>query len=370
MKSIRLASALAASLLALTACDAATSEDGSDAGTADAQAETSGGTDASRAVAAQSANFQTGEASPDDADGCEAHPAVTRYPGTVLAWCETENYREFRIPLAGVTGYRAIGEWEDTAGRVTRNFFVYEGQEREHSEVYLNYLEALKAAGFEILGEGLFPASNVKGEIGGRNWQGVYFDANQWKNGGVVNTLKAGTSSSGGSAAVIGKKDRAEGSIYVVVNVEQHSSDEIGVLVDVVEAQAAETGLIVANADAMGKDLEEYGRTVIEGLQFDTDKTTLKPASKPALDEAAKLIKSMNGKSFYVVGHTDADGTYDYNTRLSRGRAAEVRKALVEDYGIAESRLQAVGVGPVSPVFTNARDAGKTKNRRVELVEK
>ena len=47
-----------------------------------------------------------------------------------------------------------------------------------------------------------------------------------------------------------------------------------------------------------------------------------------------------------------------------------VVNALVADYGVETDRLQPVGVGPVSPVFTNASDGGKEKNRRVELVEK
>jgi len=361
-----------AALLLLAGCEEAAFGDGegAEAGSTELQPEQAvqdGGEGAGGASAEP--KFVAGEASPDDADGCESHPAVSRYPGTVLAWCETENYREFRVPLDKVTGYRQIGEWEDTAGRLTRNFFRYEGEDRTHGEVYLNYLEALKAAGFEILGNGLFPTRNVKGDIGGRNWQGIYYTTNKWGKGGGVNTLAAGTSSSGGSGSVVARKRRADGPMYVVVNIEQHSKDEIGVLVDVLEAKEAETGLVVANADAMGKDLEEYGRTVIEGLMFDTDKTTLKPESKPALDETAKLLKSMSGKSFYVVGHTDAEGTYDYNMRLSSGRAATVRRVLVEDYGIAEGRLKAVGVGPVSPVFTNSSDTGKSKNRRVELVE-
>lgn len=310
-----------------------------------------------------------GEPSPLDADGCEDHPALSRYPDTVLAWCATENYRPFKIPLGPVTGYRTIGEWKETAGRVTRNFYRYEGKDRTHSEIYLNYLKALKQAGFEILGEGLFPEHNTKGEIGGRSWQGVYHSENPWQGHGAVSTLVAGTSSSGGSAALVARKERVDGPMWIVVTIEQHSKDEIGVLVDVVEAKEAETGLVVANAEAMGKDLEEYGRTVIEGLMFDHDQATLNPESKPALTEAAKLLKSMATKSFFVVGHTDSAGSYAYNTKLSADRAASVRKALIDNFGISASRLQATGVGPVSPVFTNASEGGKEKNRRVELVE-
>ena len=92
--------------------------------------------------------------------------------------------------------------------------------------------------------------------------------------------------------------------------------------------------------------------------------------SAPALAEAAKVLEAMPDKSFYVVGHTDSSGTYAYNFKLSSDRALSVVNALVADYGVETDRLQPVGVGPVSPVFTNASDGGKEKNRRVELVEK
>ena len=126
---------------------------------------------------------------------------------------------------------------------------------------------------------------------------------------------------------------------------------------------------MTANPEAMGKDIEELGRTVIEGLFFDHDKATLTAESKPALEEAAKLLGQLADKSFYIVGHTDSSGTYAYNAKLSSDRAEAVRQALLTDYDIDSDRLQAVGIGPVSPRFTNSSEGGKEKNRRVELVE-
>ena len=97
---------------------------------------------------------------------------------------------------------------------------------------------------------------------------------------------------------------------------------------------------------------------------------TLMAASKPALDEIAKLLETLDGKRFYVVGHTDSTGTHAYNMKLSSDRALAVRAALVQDYGIASDRLEAAGVGPLVPVFTNASEGGRASNRRVELVER
>ncbi|MHA7872343.1 MAG: OmpA family protein [Hyphococcus sp.] len=304
-----------------------------------------------------------------DAEGCEDHGVLSRYPGSVLEWCAIENYMPYKIPVGPVTGYRAISDWIETEGRVTRNFYSLKGGERTHNEVWKNYKDALEAAGFEIIAEGLFSERNVKGDIGGGVWQGVYYTTNPWSSG-PAGKLVSGTATSGGTGAVFGKKVRADDTLYVLVSLEQHSSDEVAAMIDVVETRQAETGLVVANAEAMGKDIEELGRTVLEGLFFDHDKATLTDQSKPALDEIAKLLEALGDKSFYVVGHTDATGAFAYNMKLSADRAEAVRAALIQDYGVASERLQSAGVGPLSPVFTNASEGGREKNRRVELVEK
>ncbi len=311
----------------------------------------------------------TTPASAQDAAECTDHGAITRYPGSVLQWCKTDNYLPYKIPVGPVTGYRTIGEWLETEGRVTRNFYSLTGGERTHPEVWKNYRDALAAAGFEIIAEGMFPESNVKKDIGGGGWLGIYYINNPWGENGPVNKVVSGTSSSGGTGVVFGKKERADDTIYVLVSLEQHSSDEVAALITVVETKKAETGLVVANAEAMGKDIEELGRTVLDGLQFEHDSAILMTESKPALDEIAKLLKLLGNNNFYVVGHTDSTGTFAYNMKLSTDRATSVRAALVKDYGVAPDRLQAVGAGPIAPVFTNSSDSGRDRNRRVELVE-
>ncbi|MEO0617242.1 MAG: OmpA family protein [Pseudomonadota bacterium] len=303
-----------------------------------------------------------------DAEGCSDHGAVSRYPDSVLAWCQTDNFLPYRVPVGPVTGYRAIGEWIDVEGRVTRNFYSLTGGERTHAEVWKNFRDALDQAGFEIIAEGLFPERNVKGGIGGGGWLGVYYINNPWRGSGAVGKLVSGTSTSGGTGAVFGRKERADDTIYALVSLEQHSSNEVAALITIVETKPAETGLVVADAEAMGRDIEELGRTVLYGLQFAYDEAELLPESKAALDEIGGFLNTATDARFYVVGHTDAKGTHAYNMKLSSDRAIAVRAALVKDYGIAPDRLEAAGVGPLVPVFANATDGGRAKNRRVELV--
>jgi len=305
----------------------------------------------------------------EDAANCSDHPALERYPDSVLQWCKTDNYLPYKIPVGPVTGYRTIGEWVETEGRVTRNFYSLSG-ERTHPEVWKNYKDALAAAGFTIIAEGMLPERNVKGTVGGGTWLGIYYTSNPWGSQGQVNKLVKGTSSSGGTGVVFGMKERADDTLYVLVSLEQHSAQEVAALITVIETKAAETGRVTANAEAIGKDIQELGRTVLDGLYFEHDKAALMPESTPALAEIAKFLTATGEQVFYVVGHTDATGEYSYNVKLSRDRAMAVREALIENHGITPARLQAEGVGPLVPVFTNKSDGGRSKNRRVELVER
>lgn len=321
------------------------------------------------AILAATLAFVPVVATAQDIDGVVEHPMIERYPGQVIAWQHIENYQPFKVPTGPVTGYRYIEDVTETEGRLTRTFYKYEGTDRTWSEVYKNYLDALEAEDFEILAQGM-SADRRGADVGSRSWTEVYFILNPLSKGGEANTMMSGTSTSGGAGAIVAKKDRAAGTAYVVIQVEQHAEDYIGTLIDIVEVEAAETGFVVVDAEAMGSDIEEYGRVVLDGIVFDFDKATLLPESKPALDAIAQYLNANPDKSFYVVGHTDSKGTFAYNSKLSSDRAMAVADALKQDYDIASERLEPHGVGPLSPVFSNGADAGREKNRRVELVEK
>jgi len=206
--------------------------------------------------------------------------------------------------------------------------------------------------------------------VGSRQWMEVTFGVNPAVKPGAVGTMFSGTSSSGGAGAIVATKESAAGTVYVIAYVEQPSTNYIGALIDTVEVEAAETGLVIVDAEAIGSDIDEYGRVVLDGIVFDFDKATLKPESKAALDAIAAYLESNSNKQFYVVGHTDSRGTFAYNRKLSSDRAQTVVQTLLQDYDIATERLEPHGIGPLSPVFSNNTDGGREKNRRVELVEK
>jgi outer membrane protein OmpA-like peptidoglycan-associated protein len=144
---------------------------------------------------------------------------------------------------------------------------------------------------------------------------------------------------------------------------------QVVVQLEVLEAKTMETGLVSVDAQAMKKAIVETGRVALYGIYFDTGSAVVKPESKAALDEIGKLLKTETAMRVMVVGHTDTVGAWAVNQDLSLKRAQAVAAALVAQYGIAASRLQAAGVGFASPVASNRTEQGRAKNRRVELVE-
>lgn len=304
-----------------------------------------------------------------DAPGTEDHPLISRYPGAEIRWQDVQAYQDYRLAVGPQTGYRKIDDWVETAGRMTRTYYEITG-EKTSSELYQNYRNALDDAGFEIIAQGMRDDSRPSQEIGGRTWMGTYYRSNAiTARGGEVRLLN-GSATSGGSGFVAGKLERAEGTVYVAVAVTQYSKDVVTALVDVIEEETLKDDLIAVDADAMSNGIDVYGKIALYGIFFDHDKATIKPESKAALDEIAKLLQARPKLALFVVGHTDMTGSLDYNVTLSKARAESVVKALVDDYGIARSRLTAHGVGPLAPVFTNGSEPGRAKNRRVELVER
>ncbi|MGA7997359.1 MAG: OmpA family protein [Bradyrhizobium sp.] len=141
---------------------------------------------------------------------------------------------------------------------------------------------------------------------------------------------------------------------------------EIHAQLTVAELGAIENKMV--DAAAMAKGLGETGHIALYGIYFDTDKTVIKPESRPTLDQIAKLLTGQPQLSVFIVGHTDNQGAYDYNLDLSRRRAEAIAAELVKSYRIAQGRLRTAGVGFLAPVGSNASDAGRALNRRVELV--
>jgi outer membrane protein OmpA-like peptidoglycan-associated protein len=120
----------------------------------------------------------------------------------------------------------------------------------------------------------------------------------------------------------------------------------------------------------IAKQLQSAGRVAVYGIYFDFNSDRLRPASNPVLREIADALKANPAWGLTIEGHTDNVGGSAYNLDLSQRRARAVRQALVTRYDIGANRLGTVGYGAGRPKASNATDAGRSLNRRVELVRR
>lgn len=101
-------------------------------------------------------------------------------------------------------------------------------------------------------------------------------------------------------------------------------------------------------------------------VNFGFDSSNLTASAKTNLDKLATVLKNNPDTNINVYGHTDSKGSESYNQGLSERRAAAVKNYLVSK-GVASSRMFAMGMGESDPRSSNATEAGRAQNRRVEF---
>ncbi len=283
-----------------------------------------------------------------DFKGSEDHPLITRYTGSIITSYATSNYAEYPIFLdayVNKTPTKAEGEFTSI------NYQAPAG--RSMLEVHRNYEMALEKKGFK----------KVYGE---RNF-GTYRYFDYIKVSGMPDEHYKGVAGQFDTGIYTAYQ---KGENYVAIITGQDYDGVTHTAVDILIAEKMETGMVEVNADVIKDKLNAEGKIAIYGVTFDTGKATIKPASAATIQEIADFLKQNPSVNLYVVGHTDDTGSLSTNMSLSEARANAVKSTLTSKHGISASRLTAQGVGPVSPVSTNMTEAGKAKNRRVELVKR
>lgn len=102
-------------------------------------------------------------------------------------------------------------------------------------------------------------------------------------------------------------------------------------------------------------------------ITFATAQSSVRADFYPVLDAVADVLKEYKDTSITVSGHTDNVGAAAYNQNLSQQRASSVAGYLV-NRGVAGNRVSAFGAGMNQPIASNANEAGRSQNRRVEVV--
>mgnify|MGYP000958490865 FL=1 len=105
----------------------------------------------------------------------------------------------------------------------------------------------------------------------------------------------------------------------------------------------------------------------LKNLEFDFDRDTLTKGSKKEMEKIISTLFELNIKSLIIEGHTDSMGSDDYNQNLSERRAKTIKNNLLDNLDIRDNQITAIGFGEARPIATNKTDAGRAKNRRVDL---
>lgn len=316
------------------------------------------------ALAVPLASLAPSAASAKDVAGSKDHPLIGRYAGSEIVFYETRAFDAatlLKAPLdnQGVTAAMAGNEtgpaWMRAEGRVTRIRYD-EPEGRSSLEILSNLQASMLAKGFQPV----FTCEDAACFSGSQN------DA--YMLGWVVDGSQQNFRYAGHARYLLAHLQRPEGDVDAAVLVGE-AGGKASAFVTVVEAKPMDTGKIVfVDASAMAKALAGTGRVALYGIHFDVNKDTPLPDSRRTLDEIAKLLRAEPSLRLIVTGHTDNSGDFAYNVDLSRRRAASIVADLTGHYGIAAARLTPFGAGMAAPIASNADEAGRAKNRRVELV--
>ena len=157
----------------------------------------------------------------------------------------------------------------------------------------------------------------------------------------------------------------------------RHGHDTAGILIGTA-AGALAGGLIGHYLESQSQEIGQIPDATVTQQQdrllvtfpgdvlFNSGSATLSAGAQQRLSSFAQTLNRYPASNLVVRGHTDAEGSTALNDRLSQERAESVRSYLISQ-GVAGNRISATGMGEQYPVATNASDAGRQQNRRVEI---
>ncbi|MCF6288698.1 MAG: OmpA family protein [Proteobacteria bacterium] len=304
----------------------------------------------------------------EDAEGSRDHPLISRYPDFYINRYAQAEFDEAKLMVAKFDGKAGQAETITVTGRVTNIGYAAKQKDPKVSvlQLYKNYENALKKLGAEFIftcrNESCFdePYGNV---------DGVFVD--NWMSGS--NNLYKGIRAAiheefGILTASVSSSANEKAYIMIAVSAD-HINGYRSIQMSIVEPESLDIEKVgIGSPDDLRKAITAQGKVVLEGVYFEHNKASIKAESADTLEIIATYLEANPNSRFYVVGHTDSSGSYEYNLKLSSNRAQAVLDKLVESHNISPTKLKAVGVGPVSPAASNVNEDGQASNRRVELV--
>ncbi|HVH12280.1 MAG TPA: OmpA family protein [Longimicrobium sp.] len=173
----------------------------------------------------------------------------------------------------------------------------------------------------------------------------------------------AGVGAGGAIGAIIGRQtgNTARGAIIGAV-VGGAAGAVIGRRMDR-QASELENSLPAAEVERVG---EGIAVTFESGVLYPFDSDQILPAGRENLRQLANSLRNYPETEVLIVGHTDSQGSDDYNMRLSY-RRAEAARSYLASQGVTSARIRVEGRGETEPVADNSTESGRAQNRRVEI---
>lgn len=146
--------------------------------------------------------------------------------------------------------------------------------------------------------------------------------------------------------------------IYFTVEGSNYKDEKVGLFI---------SNLKIATGLPSTNKLLDEGIFTTTGIQFAVNSAAIQAPSYPVLKEVATILKENQQMRIRITGHTDADGNANSNQKLSEQRAAAVKAALINEFGIEGSRIETTGKGQSQPLSKENTTQAKAMNRRVEF---
>jgi outer membrane protein OmpA-like peptidoglycan-associated protein len=302
-----------------------------------------------------------------DVPNSKDSPIVSRFAGSTIVAYQEVDYDEVALPM-GPRGNSGFAKTLQTKGKVTR--IVYASpRAKTPTEVFANFRDSLQRSGFKLLYSCTTGTSSATA-CGGFNFSTDYPQPILQHDSAHNNLISELLYSPQDDVRyLLAEFQRDSRRVDVGLMVSKNGDNPVGVLLQVVESGQMPSGEVTVDSAAIAQGLESEGKFALYGLQFATDNADLRPDSDATLKQMSDVLRQQPDLKVFIVGHTDSSGALEHNLALSERRAQSVVKALTSRFGIAPNRLVAVGMASYSPVASNHSDAGKAKNRRVEMVE-
>lgn len=297
-----------------------------------------------------------------DIIGAKDNPLISRFKDSKIVYYKNVKWDSYILPISKIIKVDGQNAWKKKLkleGAVNRIQYITQ-KENNISFIYANYIDAFKKSNWNILFSG-----NGENELGN--------DSYEWQFSMFQEGLELGDKFGseydfrGGNYAYITAQYEEKNFSYYAMMYIVEKDNFILINQDVITIKNPELGMVTAKL--LTEKINKKGHLALDGIYFETAKAKITNKSNQALKNIAEYLKKNKDKKYFIVGHTDNTGNFKLNMALSENRAKAVMNELIGKYGVNPSQLKAYGVANLCPVSSNLTDAGKSRNRRVEIVE-